>query len=75
MAEENFGLMVEIEAGLNEMLGGFKGTLWLNKILQKHGGKELYISKSTDLYKRFRANSIEQSLPAVIVRRLLLSGI
>ncbi len=58
MAEENFGLLREIEEGLNHILGGVKGTLWLKGILDRHGGQEIYVPKTTERYKKLRDNQI-----------------
>ena len=55
---EAAGLLGEIEEGLNHFLGGLKGTLWLKPILERHGGQELYVPKSTELYKAARDKAI-----------------
>lgn len=62
MAEENFGLLREIEEGLNHMLGGFKGTIWLKPYLDRYGGQKIYIPKTTERYKQLRDQQIKLTL-------------
>lgn len=90
MPRQNGNKFLEnIERLLNQALGGYpNGTLELQEVLNLHGGVEIYIPTSTDLYVGFRNRqiinefrgdnhqelSIKYSLSVSQVRRIIKRG-
>jgi len=56
--EGTYGFMNEIEEELNQALGSLKGTMILKGILDRHGCQEIYVPKTTELYKQLRDKQI-----------------
>jgi len=57
-SDGSHGFLAEVEQLLNDALGSPHGTLEFKGILDRHGGGDIYIPTSTEVYNLWRQKQI-----------------